>query len=133
MVQISANKVRRGLQDIQLKIFTKQVLLDIGTEKKKYLTESTYFEMRSTSTAKVEATIEAIISIPDLEVQAMSECLAATSVNIQSFVLDRFLYAHEYLRELGTEMLPVQESSDGFLRQMLIDLWHSRNRNGLWR
>ena len=89
--------------------------------------------MRNTSTAKVVEAINALMNVPDLELLEMIRCLRGFSINVQSFVLDRFLYAYEYLHTLGTREIFLEEKSQDFLHQCLIDFWESRDRDGEWR
>jgi hypothetical protein len=133
MISSTADIARETLQDIQLHVFTAQMLASIIGEKAKYLTEKTYVDMRNTSTAKVIEAINGLIGVPNLLTSEMTQCLQGFSVNVQSFVLDRFLYADDYLSKLGTVEIFLEDQSRDFLRQCLIDFWDSRDQRAQWQ
>jgi hypothetical protein len=62
----------------------------------------------------------------------MKRCLEGASVNVQSFVFDRFLYAAQHFEKLGGKEISLKEDTMDFLRQCLIDLWGDRERSGAW-
>lgn len=133
MEQTTADHAREIWDDLRNGIFTEVHLALVIQERLRYLAEqdSTYFELRDTSTGKTLEIIEYICT-PSLEIGKMSEYVLAQSMILQSFLLDRFLYVDEHLSTLGSKEFQLADP-DSFLRYGLIDIWDSRQRTGEWR
>jgi hypothetical protein len=125
MITTTGDKARELLRDLKMDIFT--------IEKSKYFKiNNTYTDMRNTSTAKVDEVINCIMTVPNRATSEMRQCLQESSVDIQSFVFDRFLYADEYFEQAGRKEIFLEENTMDFLRQCLIDFWEDRERLGAW-
>jgi hypothetical protein len=133
MISSTGEKAQWLLRRLRMDIFTPSLMGNVIAEKAIYLMDgNTYIDMRNTSTAKVDELINRIANVPNRTTANMKWCVLESSVNIQSFLFDRFLYADQYLERVGSKEIFLEENTMDFLRQCLLDFWEDRERSGAW-
>lgn len=129
---ITGTRARLIMEDLRTKIFAEALYTFVIRDRLRYLAarDRTYFESREIDEKNVRELVEYMCTI-NLDVPAMREVVRLQPTNMQSFLLDRFIYADEFLSKYPNQEFFVKTMGD-FLRWGLIDIWNSRVRVGEW-